>query len=70
MIKKDESNKLLMQYASLGAQFLVSIGLALFIGIEADRWLHISFPLLAWLLPLLVIIAVIYKILKDTSNKK
>jgi chromate transport protein ChrA len=59
-----------MQYASLGAQFLVSIGLALFIGIEADRWLHISFPLLAWLLPLLVIIAVIYKILKDTSNKK
>lgn len=70
MIKKDEGNKLLMRYASLGGQFLAGIGLSLFIGIEADRWVHLSFPLLAWLLPLLVIIAVIYKIVKDTSDKK
>ena len=58
-----------MQYAGLAMQFLVSIALGVFIGIKGDEWLNISFPLLVWLLPLLLIIGIIVKIIKDTSRK-
>jgi hypothetical protein len=53
----------------MGMQFLVSIGLGIFIGIKADGWLHFSFPLLVWILPLLIIAGLIIKIIKDTSKK-
>jgi len=50
-------------------QFLVSIGLGVFFGLKIDEWLHFSFPLLVWLLPLLLIIGIIVKIIKDTAQK-
>jgi len=69
LIDRNESNKQLMRYAGLAMQFLVSIGLGIFIGLKVDEWLHFSFPLLVWLLPLLIIIGIIVKIIKDTSKK-
>ncbi len=60
----------MMKYAGMATQFLVSIGLAVFIGFKADKWLHISFPVLIWALPLLVIIFTIYKLIKETSSKR
>ncbi|MDQ2719683.1 MAG: AtpZ/AtpI family protein [Bacteroidota bacterium] len=69
MINRKESNKQLMQYAGLGMQFLLSIALGIFIGIKADGWFKLSFPLLVWLLPLLIIIGIIIKIIKDTNKK-
>ena len=61
-------NAELIRYASLGTQFLVSLGLAVFLGLKADEWLKISAPLLIWLLPLVVLLGMLYKILKDTSK--
>ncbi|MDP4284219.1 MAG: hypothetical protein Q8891_07325 [Bacteroidota bacterium] len=69
MINRKESNQQLMRYAGLAMQFLVSIGLTIFIGLKVDKWLHFSFPLLVWLLPLLIIIGIIVKIIKDTAKK-
>ncbi len=66
----NESNKQLMRYAGMAMQFLISIGLGVFLGLKADGWLKMSFPLLVWLLPLLIIIALIYNIVKETSAKK
>lgn len=66
----NENNKQLMRYAGLAMQFLVSIALGVFIGMKADKWLNISIPLLVWLLPLLIICAVIFKLIKETSGKK
>jgi F0F1-type ATP synthase assembly protein I len=66
----DEGNKQLMRYAGLAVQFLVSIGLGVFIGLKADEWLHFSFPLFVWLLPLLIIGGMFVNILKETSKKK
>lgn len=63
-------NNDLMRYAGLGAQLFVSLGIAVFAGYKADRWLHLSFPLLVWLLPFTVLCVLIYKLIKDTSNKK
>jgi F0F1-type ATP synthase assembly protein I len=70
LINNNESNKQLFRYAGLAMQFLVSIGLGVFIGLKTDKWLHISIPLLVWLLPLLVITGIILKIIKETAKKK
>ena len=67
---KAPNNNILWRYAGMGAQILVSLGLALFIGLKLDAWLRTPFPLLVWLLPLLVIIGIIIKTIKDTSKPK
>jgi hypothetical protein len=61
-----------MRYAGLGAQIFVSLGIAVYAGYKADRWLHISLPLFVWLLPFLVLCLMIYSLIKETSkrNKK
>ena len=67
--KKNDANKMLMRYAGLGFQFLVGIALAIFAGIKADEWLSMSFPLLVWLFPLLIIMGVIIKTVVETGKK-
>ena len=66
---RKDSNKLLMRYAGMGAQFIVAIGLGLYLGMKSDDWLNLHFPLLVWLLPLLIIFALIYKIIIETNKK-
>lgn len=68
MQKKD--NSLLFKYAGLATQLLIGLGLAVFLGMKTDEWLHFRMPLAVWLLPLAVIAAVIYKVIKDTAPKK
>jgi len=60
----------LLKYAGLGSQILVSLGIAVFAGYKLDKWLKIPLPLLVWLLPLIVLIGMIYKLIKETSGKK
>ena len=60
----------LMRYAGLGGQLLVSLGLAVFVGYKGDQWLHLRFPVLVLLLPLVVLCGIIYKLVKDTSKQK
>jgi chromate transport protein ChrA len=59
-----------MRYAGLGSQILVSLGIAVFAGYKIDKWLKMPLPLLVWLLPLIVLIGMIYKLIKETSKKK
>jgi Mn2+/Fe2+ NRAMP family transporter len=68
--KSPQNNStLLLKYAGLGMQILVSLALAIFAGLKVDKLLSFSTPLLVWILPLLVIIIMIYKVIKDTSKK-
>lgn len=71
-MNKDNNTKntSLLKYAGLATQFLVGIGLAVYGGIQLDRWLKLKMPVAVWVLPLLLISGVIYKIIKDTSAKK
>jgi type IV secretory pathway TrbD component len=64
------NNRDLLKYAGLTAQIFAGLGLAIFIGMKLDKWLHISFPVLVWVLPLLVIVSLIYKLIKETSRRK
>jgi hypothetical protein len=59
----------LLKYAGLGSQILVSLGIAVFAGYKLDKWIKISLPLLVWLLPLVVLCGIIYKLIKETSTK-
>lgn len=64
------NNTSLLKYAGLATQFLVGIGLAVYGGIQLDKWLRFKMPIAVWVLPLLLISGVIYKIIQDTSAKK
>jgi hypothetical protein len=68
--RKQNNNSDLMRYAGLGAQIFVSLGLAVFAGYKGDQWLKLSFPLLVWLLPLLVLTMMIFKLIRETSKKE
>jgi Putative F0F1-ATPase subunit Ca2+/Mg2+ transporter len=64
------NNHNLIRYAGMSTQMLVVIGVSVFIGLKADRWLKLSIPLLVWLLPLLALCGIFYKIARDTSKRK
>ncbi|MGI8950567.1 MAG: hypothetical protein ACR2FN_03170 [Chitinophagaceae bacterium] len=68
--KPKKNNQLLLQYAGLGSQLLVSLGIATYVGYEGDKWIKTNFPLFIWLLPLLVLIFMMIKIIRDTSKKQ
>jgi hypothetical protein len=60
----------LWQYASMGTQFMIGIGLFLFGGIKLDTYLNLGMPLATWLLPLLFLVAAIIRMIKETNKKK
>lgn len=68
--KPSYTNNDLIRYAGLGAQLLVSLGIAVFIGYKIDRYINTRIPLLVWLLPFVVLCVLIYKLIKDTSGRK
>ncbi len=58
-----------MRYAGLATQMLAGLGIAVLLGLKADKWLKLSFPLLLWVLPLLVLAGIIYNLVKETGPK-
>jgi F0F1-type ATP synthase assembly protein I len=64
------NNSQLWQYTGLASQFLVSMGIGVFIGLKLDHWLKTSFPVFVWVLPLLIMAGIIAKLMKDTSKRK
>jgi hypothetical protein len=60
----------LIRYAGLSTEVAASVGVALFLGIKADKWLKVSFPILSWVLPLLVIVVLIVQLIKASSGGK
>lgn len=57
------------RYAGLGTQLLVYLGLSVYAGFWLDHRWH-CFPLLTVLLPLLILLAIFYKLFKETGSKK
>ncbi len=66
---KKKNNSLLLKYAGFATQLVVALGLSVYLGLKIDQWLHFKMPLAVWILPLIVISAVIYKVIKDTAPK-
>ena len=58
------------RYVAMATQFLVAITVSAFFGNKLDTYGKFEQPFGIWLLPLLLIIAMIVKIIRDTSPKK
>jgi hypothetical protein len=67
--KQNKGTSELMRYAGLASQIFVSLGIAVFAGYKADQWLKVPIPLLVWILPLVVVCMIIYKLIKETSKR-
>lgn len=67
--KQNRASSELMRYAGLATQIFVSLGIAVFAGYKADHWLKVPIPLLVWILPLIVVCMIIYKLIKETSKR-
>ena len=68
--KKKSDNSLLWKYAGFATQLMVALIIAVYIGIKLDSVLGLRTPVIVWVLPLLSILVLIYKVLKDTAPKK
>lgn len=68
--KHGANDRSLMRYMGLASQFFISIGIFLAIGWKLDKLFLFTTPFLIWVLPLLIIIASLIKLIKDTSTKK
>jgi uncharacterized membrane protein YhiD involved in acid resistance len=63
-------NNEFLKYAGMATQFIVTLGVAIFIGFKVDQWIGWRFPLLTILLPLTAIISLLYKIYIESNPKK
>jgi hypothetical protein len=59
----------LLRYAGLSSQVVVSIGVSVYLGIKGDKWLKLSFPILSWALPLLVIVVLLVNLIRSGTDK-
>ncbi len=65
----DKPKNQLMQYAGLAGQLAAGLLLTVYAGKWLDKWIAIGIPLLIWLLPLLLLIGMMIKVVRDTSKK-
>ncbi len=69
-LPQNNNRRLLLQYAGFAFQLMVALALAVYAGIWLDKQLKPGFPLLVWVLPLVVIVALIVKAVKDTNKRR
>jgi hypothetical protein len=68
--RKSSHRAELLRYAGLSSEVLASVGISVYLGLKADKWLKLSFPIFSLSLPLLVIISLIVRLVKESSRKK
>ena len=68
--KKKVDNSLLWKYAGFATQLTVALAVSVYAGIKLDSLFKFKNPVIVWVLPLLVIVVLIYKVIKDTAPKK
>ena len=67
--KKKADNSLLWKYAGFATQLTLALAVAVYAGLKLDSLFAFKNPILVWVLPLLVIAVLIYKVIKDTAPK-
>jgi putative effector of murein hydrolase LrgA (UPF0299 family) len=59
----------LLQYAGFAFQLALALLLAVYAGHWLDKKLALGVPICIWSLPLLLLIGILIKVVRDTSNK-
>jgi uncharacterized membrane protein YhiD involved in acid resistance len=70
MQQDNSSRRTMMKYAGMATTWLVTLGVAVFLGYKADQWLDWKFPVFTVTLPLVAIISLLRQIIKDFSKPK
>ncbi|HSC52103.1 MAG TPA: AtpZ/AtpI family protein [Phnomibacter sp.] len=60
---------LLLRYAGLAFQFMVTIGLGIWLGTWLDRKFGFSFPWCAFSIPVILVIGMLVQIVRETGKK-
>jgi hypothetical protein len=68
--RSNDRRKELLRWAGLSTEVVASVGFSLFLGVKADKWLKLSFPILSLALPLVVIVVLLINLIREGSNKK
>ncbi len=63
-----DNKRLLLQYAGFAAQLIIALGISVAIGLWIDKKYFHATPWFVWLLPLIILIGLIIKVIKDTSK--
>ena len=61
---------LLIQYGGLAIQWVAVLLVAILGGRKIDQWMKLKKPVFAWVLPVLGLVGLLYKVIKDTGNIK
>jgi hypothetical protein len=67
---RNDRRRELLRYAGLSSEVVASVGVSVFLGMKADKWLKLSFPIVSWALPLLVIVVLLVNLIRQGSGKK
>jgi len=59
-----------MIYTTYGIQLAVAVGLGLWLGDYIDKKIGTRIPLLIWILPLILLVAMLVQIVRDFSDKQ
>jgi len=66
----DDRRRELLRWAGLSSEVVASVGISVYLGVKGDKWLKPTFPILSWLLPLLVIVVLLINLIRAGSKKK
>jgi hypothetical protein len=67
--RREDGRRLLLQYAGFATQLVVGLGIGVYAGYWLDKKIGGSVPVFTWLLPLLILLILFWKVMKDTSKK-
>lgn len=59
-----------MKYAGLATTWLITLLVAVWLGIKLDEWLNMSFPIFTIVLPTAAVISLLYQIIREFSKPK
>lgn len=69
MGNSNNNKNILVYYAGMAAQILTGLGLTTWLGLWLDKKRGSTKPIFTWLLPVLLLIGILIKAVKDTNKK-
>lgn len=67
--EKPQNNNLLLRYAGFAFQLMAALAVGVLGGYWLDKWIKPGIPIFIWVLPLLILIGILIRVVKDTSQK-
>jgi chromate transport protein ChrA len=69
MDKKKNNLNSYMVYTTYGIQLAVAVGLGLWLGDYIDKKIGVKIPVFSWILPMVLLVAMLVQIVREFSDK-